>query len=44
MQWEIMLLLIIGMPFALYYWTVSGVRRLAKSVVAGRPSLERKLR
>jgi hypothetical protein len=32
MDWEIVLFLVLGMPFALVNWTVSGLRRLAKAV------------
>ncbi len=34
MDWEITLLLIIGMPFAIVYWMVSGFGQLKRAIIA----------
>lgn len=35
MDWEVALLLCLGMPFALFYWAVSGMGQVRRSI-AGR--------
>jgi hypothetical protein len=36
MEWEMILLLALGLPFALYYWMISGLGRLAKKSTANK--------
>lgn len=44
MDWEIALLLFLGMPFAIVYWAISGMGQVKRSIAdrlsAPRPSQE----